>query len=76
MPMFSGHQLLDLLKTRGLLRTTAVIILTGSSSPDDKEAAKQNGVVCYLIKPMTIEEMDRMTATLKEIMLGQRKSNC
>ncbi len=75
LPMFSGHQLLDMLKNRGIVDRTPVIILTGSSSPDDRELAKENGVVCYLIKPMNLEEMEQMTGMLKEILLGERTVN-
>jgi chemotaxis family two-component system response regulator Rcp1 len=76
LPMFSGHQLLDQLKKNGIVGRTPVVILTGSSSPDDRELAKEKGVVCYLVKPMTIEEMDRMTTTLKYILLGERSCDC
>jgi CheY-like chemotaxis protein len=76
LPRVSGHKIVEFLRHRGISRTTPVIVLTGSDSPSDVEKAKQNGVVCYLIKPMSIEEMDQLTRTLKEILLGQRSCNC
>ncbi len=75
LPLFSGHQLLDLIEERGIVGRTPVIILTGSSSPEDREIAKKNGVVCYLVKPMTVEEMEQLAVTLKEILLGERTCN-
>jgi CheY-like chemotaxis protein len=75
-PKINGHQLMGLLKERGVLRATPVIVMTGSNSPDDMMKAKENGVVCYLIKPMTVEEMDRMAVTLKEIFLYERSCDC
>ncbi len=76
LPRFSGHQLLDFFKKRSIMSKTTVVVLTGSSSPIDKKKAKENGVVCYLIKPMTVEEMDKMAIILKEIFLGEKSCNC
>jgi CheY-like chemotaxis protein len=76
LPKVSGHRLMEFLKERGFLSETPLIILTGSTSPYDMANAKENGVVCYLIKPMTLEEMEQMTRTLREILLGQRSCNC
>ncbi len=53
-----------------------MIVLTGSDSNLDKEKARKNDMVCYPIKPMTAEEMERTTEKLKEIMLGPRSCNC
>ncbi len=76
LPRVSGHEVLEFLKARGISKTTPVIVLTGSDSTLDKEKARKNNVVCYLIKPMTAEEMEGTTETLREIMLGQRSCNC
>lgn len=76
LPRVSGHEIVEFLRRRGISTTIPVIVLTGSNSPVDQESAKQNGVVCYLIKPMTIEEMEKMTITLMEILLGRRSCNC
>jgi two-component system, chemotaxis family, response regulator Rcp1 len=76
LPIVSGHEIIKFLRVRGLCKTTPVIILTGSNSPMDLEKAKKNGVVCYLIKPMTIEEMDRITRTFKAVLSGEMECNC
>lgn len=59
------------LRDTGVSSTSPVIIMTDSDSPLELENAKQNGVGCYLIKPMTFEEMDQMTKALKKVLLGR-----
>ncbi len=74
-PKVSGHEVLTLMKESGNLTKVPVIIMTGSSYPQDRERTKESGVVCYLVKPMTIKEMERTTEILKEVMVGQRSCN-
>ena len=74
-PKVSGHELLTLMKEGGMLTNVPVIIMSGSSYPQDKERTMESGVVCYLVKPMTIKEMEQTTEMLKEIMLRQRSCN-
>jgi PleD family two-component response regulator len=51
------------------------IILTGSDSPVDLDIAKKNGVEHYIIKPMSMEEMGRITLALKDIISRKSASN-
>lgn len=74
LPKFSGHQMMDFFKEQDISSKMPVVILTGSTSPLDLETAKDKGVVSYLIKPMTIEEMKQVTATFKDILLGERSA--
>ncbi len=75
-PRASGHDVLSFLKGKSIPLNIPVVIMTGSTYPADLERTKANGVVCYLIKPMTLVEMELTTKMLKEIMLGQRSCNC
>ncbi len=74
-PKVSGHEVLALLKDSDVLTNVPVVIMTGSSYPQDRERTKESGVVCYLVKPMTIKEMERTTEILKDIMLEVRRPN-
>lgn len=76
LPRLNGHRVMEILKERGILRETPVMILTGSTSPIDMDRVKENGAVCYLIKPMTVEEMEQMTKVFKELFLGKRSGDC
>ncbi len=72
LPKITGHSLMNILKESGTYRNTPLIVRSGSSSPDDVAKAKDSGMVWYLVKPMTVEEMEQLAATLKEIFLGER----
>jgi CheY-like chemotaxis protein len=74
-PKASGHEVLSFLRERDIPSSIPVIILTGSTYPKDMERSKEKGVVHYLIKPMTIEEMEQVTRTLREILLGRYSRN-
>jgi two-component system response regulator CiaR len=65
LPGPSGHEIMRLLNERG--NKTPVIVLTGSSLPADREQAERNGAIRYLVKPMNVEEMDRLTLILRTI---------
>ncbi|MDW5563751.1 MAG: response regulator [Methanomassiliicoccus sp.] len=72
MPRMDGHALLGHLKELNLLHRIAIVVMTGSSSPLDKERVRKAGVTCYLIKPMGMREMEETTATLRSILQGFR----
>jgi DNA-binding NarL/FixJ family response regulator len=55
-----------------IIAVVLVIVLTGSTSPRDMADVNEEGVSCYLIKPMTIDEMNRTSRMLKDIFSGMR----
>jgi CheY-like chemotaxis protein len=67
LPKVSGLEVVAVLRKMERFRKTPVIIMTGSISPGDK--TKVEGVVAlhFLVKPMTIEEIDRTALAIKEI---------
>jgi CheY-like chemotaxis protein len=67
LPRVSGHEIVEILRDRGTMDPAHTIILTGSDSPEDLDMAKKNGVENYIIKPMSMEEMSRITLVLKDI---------
>lgn len=70
MPKMDGHTLIGRLRERDESRRIAIVVLTGSSSPADKERVRRSGIDSYLIKPMGIEEMDDVVRTLRTTLLG------
>jgi CheY-like chemotaxis protein len=72
MPRMDGHALLLHLIKMEIIHQMTIIVLTGSSSPLDKQKVRNVGVDCYLIKPMGIKEMEEVTATLRSIFKGAK----
>jgi CheY-like chemotaxis protein len=56
-------------RTRGIF----IAVYSGSSSPLDMKKAEQLGADAYLLKPMTIDEIDRMSATMRTIVEGRAR---
>ena len=50
-------------------------VLIVEDNPGDVEKAIEKGAFCYMVKPMTIKEMERTTKMLKEIVLRQHPCN-
>jgi CheY-like chemotaxis protein len=75
LPRVSGHEIVEFLRDRGTMDPAHTIILTGSDSPVDLDIAKKNGVEHYIIKPMSMEEMGRITLALKDIISRKSASN-
>ena len=73
LPRVNGHAVMAYLNENG--KDIPVLVMTGSSSPRDIERAQAAGAVCYIIKPMTIGEMDETTAVLKKMIVrhGSRR---
>ena len=69
-PKIDGYSVLSFLAERGISIVTPVVVMTGSNNPSDIARAKEKGASAYIIKPMTIEEIDRTTETLKRILSG------
>lgn len=72
MPRMDGHALLKHLLDMNILQKLTIVVMTGSSSPLDKERVRKAGIRCYLIKPMGIKEMEETTAALRSILLKLR----
>lgn len=75
-PRFNGHEVMRFLNEEGLCQGTPVVIMTGSTSPTDQAKAREEGAIFYLVKPMTMEEIDRTVGSLKKIMLDLPNSSC
>lgn len=57
MPGRDGFDVLRWLKERSLLQKTKVIVLSGSSEPQDIALARELGASEYLVKPLTLERL-------------------
>jgi len=70
LPKSSGLDLVDMLRRMERFSKTPVIMMTGSVSPMDRAKTEGKEHLYYLVKPMTIEEMDRTVSQIKGIVLG------
>ena len=72
LPKGSGLDVVDVLRRVDRFRETPVIMMTGSISPSDRAMAEGKQHLYYIVKPMTIEEMDRTVSQIKDIVLGTK----
>jgi two-component system, chemotaxis family, response regulator Rcp1 len=70
LPKGSGLDLVDVLRRMERFSKTPVIMMTGSVSPMDRAMTEGKEHLHYIVKPMTIEEMDRTVFQIKGIVLG------
>lgn len=63
-PIFSGHDVLKIIKSDDILKTIPVIMLTTSSNQKDIDKAYQNYTNSYVTKPI---EMDDFLKTILKI---------
>ena len=62
MPGCNGFDVLRWMKERSLVTTVKVLILSGSSEPQDMALARELGARDYLVKPVTSEQMHTILA--------------
>ena len=70
LPKGSGLEVLAVLRRMERFSKTPVIMMTGSVSPMDRAMTEGKEHLYYIVKPMTIEEMDRTVSQIKGIVLG------
>jgi CheY-like chemotaxis protein len=68
LPKIDGHQIAKHLANDSKRKSLPIIIMTGSTFQGDIDRLEGN-VVDYLIKPMSIEEMDKIVAVLRANLL-------
>jgi CheY-like chemotaxis protein len=59
MPVLNGFEVLDWLQTQTFTSQIRVIVLSGSEHENDKTRAAHMGAMNYLVKPVTISDLNR-----------------
>jgi CheY-like chemotaxis protein len=73
LPRRNGHEVLEFIRRHdGRIK---VVIYSGSKSPDDVRRAKENKADGYLVKPMTVEEIDEVVKELRNALTSLMSSN-
>lgn len=70
LPRMSGQRVLEWIKQDGNLRSIPVVVLSGSTKPEeirDSYAAQAN---CFLQKPMDLNDLVKLLARITEFWLG------
>jgi CheY-like chemotaxis protein len=62
MPMVNGFDVLEWLKEQSCFSQIPVVVVSGSAQPEDKVRASQLGAVEYLVKPVTVTDLQRVLA--------------
>ena len=57
LPLLSGHDLLDYIRSTSSIKDLPVVISTCSAAPSDVERSKAKGISGYLVKPIVIDEI-------------------
>jgi DNA-binding response OmpR family regulator len=57
MPFFSGFEFLATLRSKGIMRKTRVIVLSGESKSDDRIRSLSLGAADYVSKPFNPQEL-------------------
>lgn len=70
LPKASGLEVVSSLRKVDRFRTAPVIMMTGSILPGDRSKTTGDDLMLYMVKPMSIEEMDRATEEIKAIMMA------
>jgi two-component system, chemotaxis family, response regulator Rcp1 len=73
LPKASGREVLSRLRKMDRFGKTPVIVMTGSISPVDKTITEGDDNLFYLVKPMTMGEIDRTVSVIKEIVSHRLK---
>lgn len=60
MPVVNGFEVLDWLQTQTFADRIRVVVLSGSEHQSDKDRAAQLGALEYLVKPLSIRDLDRL----------------
>ena len=70
----SGFDVLDWVRQQESFTRTPVVVLTSSSMDEDIERAYKAGANSYLIKPLDVESMQRLTGLIDEYWLRSNRS--
>lgn len=70
LPIYSGVEVVQLLRRRHLLRPLKILVLTADETPDLRDALEQHGIDGYMTKPIDLEklgqEVNRLVAAGSE----------
>jgi CheY-like chemotaxis protein len=73
LPKVSGLEVVAALRKMERYRKTPVIMMTGSISPIDKAMTEVEEDIHFMVKPMTVDEMDKTVLKIKDVVLGMKK---
>jgi len=73
MPRMDGRQVLAQIKKNENLKAIPTVILTTSSSKEDVAKSYQLQANCYLIKPVELDEFDKLVKGVNEFWLTRAK---
>ena len=64
LPSISGLHVLEMIRSNEGTRHLSVIVMTGSSDPEDLKKCRQLGVSCYVQKPITVATFAKAVADI------------
>ena len=67
MPGLDGFEILSFLRREPRLKEIPVVIVTSDDQPETAQKARRTGALLTLVKPVTIETLERVLRTVKLI---------
>src|SRR3954463_16357863 len=66
LPILSGHEVLDAIKSNDTLAKIPVLIMSNSQNPEDINKAYSLGATCYIVKPHDFDHLSRICTSLRD----------
>jgi CheY-like chemotaxis protein len=70
-PILSGHEVLNVIKSSSILRSIPVVVWSGSSDQNDVRRAYDLGASAYLVKPADFEDLESTLAEFAAFWIGR-----
>lgn len=68
LPVLGGKKILNLIKTHPDWRTIPVVVLSGSSDPEDVRTCRELGAEAYFVKPSSVEDYLRVIKDIEALL--------
>ena len=66
MPNMNGFEFLEFIKADDRLKIIPIVILTTSNNDQDKVKSYKHSVAGYMVKPIRLEEYEKVIETIKQ----------
>jgi CheY-like chemotaxis protein len=64
MPMMNGFDVLEWMQEQAFFSRVPVVVVSGSAQQEDRDRASQLGAADYLVKPVTVADLQRLLAPI------------
>ena len=69
-PLLNGHEVLNVMRANSKLRSIPSIVFSASRDPDDVEKAYDFGASAYIVKPTSLEHVEKTLAAFVDFWIA------